>query len=84
MKEVMNIINSDIKYTLNDIIYNTFYIDNGFLLKFKSGDIKIKYDSDFDWVVYIDDYDERLEEEIDSIYDRLSNVIFNINENLSY
>lgn len=82
MADMIEIINKDIKSLLYNIDYDTFYIDNGLFLKFKSGDIKIKYDSSFGWVSYIEDYDSEYENEIDIIYEIISEYIINCNEKL--
>lgn len=72
----------NIKNLLNNIDYAIFYINNGLWLKLKSGDIKIKYDLDFGWVAYIEDYDDLLEAEIDDIYESLNNYLFGLNSKL--
>lgn len=78
----VDVIEKDIKFLLYDMNYNIFYIENGLWLEFKSADIKIKYDVDFGWVTYIEEYNKSLEDEIDSIYNTLNNYVLNINEKL--
>lgn len=78
----VDVIEKDIKSLLYDMDYNIFYIENGLWLKFKSADIKVKYDVDFGWVAYIEEYNKSLEAEIDSIYNTLNNYVLNINEKL--
>lgn len=78
----IDVIEKDIKSLIYNIDYDLFYIENGLWLKFKSGDIKIKYDLDFGWVAYIEEYNKLLEAEIDSIYNTFNNYLLNLNKKL--
>lgn len=78
----VDVVEKDIKSLLYNMDYNIFYIENGLWLKFRSGDMKVKYDLDFGWVAYIDEYNKSLENEIDMLYDILNDYLINFNEKL--
>lgn len=78
----VDVVEKDIKSLLYNMDYNIFYIENGLWLKFRSGDMKVKYDLDFGWIAYIDEYNKSLEDEIDMLYDILNDYLINFNEKL--